>query len=44
MLDRKLYDNAIQDIIPDIPKFKKLKEDPTLKRESSLQRFLRKLK
>ena len=41
ILDRKLYDNAIQEIIS---KFEKLNEDPTLKREASLQRFLRKLK
>ena len=40
ILDRNLYDNAIQDT----SKFEKLNEDPTLKREASLQRFLRKLK
>ena len=39
MLDRKLYDNAIQEIISD-----KLNENPTLKREASLRPFLRKLK
>ena len=44
ILDWKLYDNAIQKIISEISKFKKLNEDPTLKREASLQRFLRKLK
>ena len=44
MLDRKLYDNAIQEIISDTFKLEKLNEDPTLKREASLQRFLRKLK
>ena len=44
ILDRKLYDNAIQEIISDTYKFEKLNEDPTLKREASLQRFLRKLK
>ena len=44
ILDRKLYDNPIQEIIPDTSKFEKLNEDPTLKREASLQRFLRKLK
>ena len=38
------YDNAIQGIISDISKFGKLNEDPFLKREASLQRFLRKLK
>ena len=40
----KLYDNAIQKIISDTSKFEKLNEDPALKREASLQRFLRKLK
>ena len=44
ILDRKLYDNAIQEIISDTSKFEKINEDPTLKREASLQRFLRKLK
>ena len=44
ILDRKLYNNAIEEIISDTSKFKKLNEDPTLKRETSLQRFLRKLK
>ena len=43
-LDRKLCDNAIQEIISNISKFEKLNEDPTLKREVSLQRFLCKLK
>ena len=43
-LDRKLYDNAIQGIIPDTSKFEKLNEDPTLDREASLQCCLRKLK
>ena len=42
ILDRKLYDNAIQELISDTSKFEKLNEDPTLKREASLQRFLRK--
>ena len=42
-LDRKLYDNAIQEIISDNSKFEKLHDDPTLKREASLQRFSRKL-
>ena len=37
ILDRKLYDNAIQEIISDTSKFEKLNEDPTLKREASLQ-------
>ena len=44
ILDRKLYNNAIEEIISDNSKFEKLNEDPTLKREASLQRFLRKLK
>ena len=44
ILDRKLYDGAIQEIISDTSKFEKLNEDPTLKREASLQRFLHKLK
>ena len=44
ILDQKLYNNAIEGIISDSSKFKKLNEDPTLKREASLQRFLRKLK
>ena len=49
ILDRKLYDNAIQEIISDTSKFEELNEDPpnekpTLKREAPLQCFLRKLK
>ena len=44
ILDRKLYNNAIEEIISDSSKFEKLNEDPTLKREASLQYFLRKLK
>ena len=44
ILDRKPYDNAIEEIISDTSKFEKLNEDPTLKREASLQRFLCKLK
>ena len=44
ILDRKLYNNAIEWIISDTSKFDKLSEDWTLKREASLQRFLRKLK
>ena len=43
ILDRKLYNNAIEEIISDTSKFEKLNEDPNLKREASLQRFLRKL-
>ena len=44
ILDRKLCDNVIQKIILDTSQFEKLDGDPTLKREPSLQRFLRKLK
>ena len=44
ILDRKIYNNTIQEIISDTSKFEKLNEDPTLKGEASLQRFLRKLK
>ena len=44
ILDRKLYDNAIQELISNTSKFEKLNKDPTLKREASLQCFLRKLK
>ena len=44
ILDKKLYNNTINEIISDTSKFKKLNEDPNLKREASLQRFLCKLK
>ena len=44
ILDRKLYNNAIEEIISDTSKFENLNEDPTLKRKASLERFLRKLK
>ena len=44
ILDRKLCNNTTEEIISDTSKFVKLNEDPTLKREASLQRFLRKLK
>ena len=44
ILDRKLYDNAIQQILSDTCKFEKLNEDPISKRKAPLQRFLRKLK
>ena len=30
ILDQKFYDNAVPEIISDIPKFEKLNEDPTL--------------
>ena len=39
ILDQKLYNNAIEEIIPDTSKFEKLNEDPTLKCDDSLQRF-----
>ena len=44
ILDQKLYNNGIEEIISDTSKFEKLNEDSTLKREASLQRFLHKLK
>ena len=44
ILDRKLYNNAIEKIISDTSKLEKLSEYPTLKREASLQRRSRKLK
>ena len=44
ILDRKLYNNAIQEIISGTSKLENLSEDQTLKHEASLQRFLRKLK
>ena len=44
ILVRKLFDNTIQELISDTSKFEKLNEEPTLKREASLQRFVRKLK
>ena len=40
ILDNKLLDNAIQEIISDISKLGKLNENSTLNREASLQRFL----
>ena len=42
--ERKLYNNAIEEMISDTSKFEKLNEDPTLKREASLRSFLCKLK
>ena len=42
--ERKNYDETLLSIINDKSKFEVLKEDPTRKREASLQRFLRKLK
>ena len=44
ILDRKLYNNTIEEIISDTSRFEKLNEEPMLKREVSLQRFLHKLK
>ena len=44
ILDQKLYDKTVQEIISDTPRFRKLNEDPTLKHEASLQCFLHKLK
>ena len=41
---RKLSNNPIQEILSDTSKLKKLNKDPLLKQQSSLQRFLRKLK
>ena len=43
-MDRKLYNMALEEIISDTCKFEKLNEDPTMKHEAALQRFLRKLK
>ena len=44
ILDQKLYDNVIVEIISDTSPFENLNEDPTLKRQAWLQCFLRKLK
>ena len=44
ILDRKLYYNSIEETISDTSEFEKLNEDPILKREDSLRRFLRNLK
>ena len=43
ILDQKIYDNAIQEIISNTSEFEKLNEDPTLKHEASIC-FLCKLK
>ena len=40
ILDEKLYNNTIEEIISGTSKFEKLSEDPTLKREASIERFL----
>ena len=37
--DRKLYNDAIEEIISDTSKFERLNEDPTLKCEAPLQCF-----
>ena len=44
ILDQKLYNNAIEEIISYTSKLLKLNEEPIFKREASLQRFLCKLK
>ena len=44
ILDPKLYNNAVEEIISDTSKFEKLTEDPNLKCQASLQHFLHKLK
>ena len=44
ILDRILYDKAINELINDKTKFRKLDSDVTLKRENSLKTFLRTLK
>ena len=43
ILDQKLYNNANEEKISDTSKFEKLNENLTLERETSQQRFLRKL-
>ena len=40
ILDQKLYNSFIQEIITAASKFERLNEDPTLKREVLLQLFL----
>ena len=44
ILDKDVYNQAMYKLLSDTTKFKKLKEDLTLKREGQLQRFLRQLK
>ena len=44
ILDRRLYDNSIINIISDSSKFKQLRADPTVTKECKLQRFLWALK
>ena len=36
ILDRKLYNNVIEEIISGTSKFESLNDDPTLKRDASL--------
>ena len=43
-LDRDICDRKLLEIVNDSTKFKKLKDNPTLKRKGYLQRFLRKIK
>ena len=43
ILDQKLYNNANEEKISDTSKFEKFNENLTLERETSQQRFLRKL-
>ena len=44
ILDGKLYDSVLGDIISDISEFENLNEYPTLKGEAPLQHFLLQLK
>ena len=44
VLDCKVYNNIIEEIISDTSKFEKLNEGLTLRREASLQCFLGKMK
>ena len=44
ILNQKLYNNAIEELISDTSKFEKLNEDPTMNRKASLQRFSHKLR
>ena len=44
VLDQKLYNHAIEEIISDTSKFEKLNEDPASQCEASPQRFLQTLK
>ena len=43
ILDRKLYDNALQEMISDNSEFEKFSEVPIFKREASLQQILKKV-